>query len=186
MRLTVHPSPLPRCIIIEGPTAVGKGTLIRRLIADEPWRMVRHFGRPPVPGNVRDIEAWYAEAAMPPVPAILDRWIDSNEVYSQVMGNQERLSVSARLKLEAHLVAMYALSVSAVTLIAGPKALRQRHKARGSKPSSDPFVSNFHGISRGYAYTRLHRIPHSFIRTDQLSPDQVYERARHLLETKQR
>lgn len=179
---------LPRCVIVEGPTAVGKGTFIRRLaasMAEAPD--VMHFGRPPRPDNVMDTQAWYALAGAAPLPRIVDRWLPSNTVYARVFGNQKSLYEEDRQTLEAYLLAQYDLSVSAIILVGAPEVLRHRHSLRGGgKPTSDPFMSRIDDIVRAYSRVRFARIPYTFIRTDNLTPDEVFDRGVAALETKQR
>lgn len=170
MRLWPH-SRRPDCIIIEGPSAVGKGTLIRRLKWTEPHREYLHFGKAP-----DDILRFYLSAAATPWPTIVDRWALSNLVYAPIVGNQPLLSEEQREELEVQMLVGYGCSVKQLVLVASPQTLSERNAGR-DKPSSDPFMAYNDAVCRAYGRRRLRRIPTGYVKTDGLTPDEVYEQA---------
>lgn len=177
---------LPRLCIIEGPTGVGKSTIIRWLVQErERDYSVMHFPKPPANAKLL---WWYSRLFRPqkgdthPVCRIADRWFPSNQVY----GDQKKLSEAACHTLEVYALSVYNLSVSAVTLVASPDTLKARCLARGDKPSSKPYESQLVTLCRRYSHKYYSRIPHTFVKTDNLTEDQVYDRVRYALENKQR
>lgn len=87
-------------VIVEGPTGVGKTSLIARLYAAEPTLYVAGHYPAPAGSMSHDRAAlfmWYQAAILHPaleikrLPCILDRWIYSNGAYSAVFANQVRV-----------------------------------------------------------------------------------------------
>lgn len=81
-------------VIVEGPTGVGKTTLIARILESLPeFTMGPHRPQPDksIAFNENNLMAWYSDALRVRRPCILDRWVYSNGAYSAVFANQGRV-----------------------------------------------------------------------------------------------
>lgn len=128
----------PILLIIEGPTACGKSTLIAGLNRTLHLPVV-HFPTPAE--DIRHspflIEKAYGEPLRAKRACILDRWVYSNMAYGHVYGNQARC---APWGLERH--ALDAFRPLVVFLTAGSATLYTRIMKRGAKDYMGADVTN--------------------------------------------
>ena len=120
---------MKQLVIVEGPTAVGKTTLIARIMEAEP--ALRQGPHRPAPNaalawHPRDLMSWYVEALDTPMPCILDRWVYSNHVYSALFQNQVRVPSACLEETMRH----QKLKVVVLFLTASPGLLYSRIQKR--------------------------------------------------------
>lgn len=82
----------PMLLVIEGPTACGKSSLVRLLRVALPRLKLFHLPRPPktIIHSPFQMETHYDIPRRRGGDILLDRWVYSNMAYSAVFGNQAR------------------------------------------------------------------------------------------------
>jgi thymidylate kinase len=82
-------------IVVEGPTAAGKSTLVAKLSAKYGLPVIHRAVPPSKLKDPRLVEEWFRDALLQRGPngLILDRWVYSNGVYAPILKNQPKVPV---------------------------------------------------------------------------------------------
>ena len=83
----------PRPVVICGPSGVGKGTLINKLMADHPGKFgfgVSHTTRAPRPGEENGVHYHFAEKAAMEADIAAGKFLEYAHVHENIYGTSPR------------------------------------------------------------------------------------------------
>jgi guanylate kinase len=137
-------------VVLAGPSGVGKGTIVERLLARDPelWESVSYTTRPPRPGEVDGVDYHFVSRAEFEALRDTGGFLESFEVFGDLKGTprapvEERLAAGGDVLLEIDVqgaLAVREVFPEAVLVFVKPPSadeLRRRLTTRAAGPAED-------------------------------------------------